>query len=100
MALTRERVDDTRARTARDSSFPESLLRQGVDTLLAGDVGTGLSILRAYINARSASSRSPAPPACRPKACSACSVRWAIHGRATCFMFCIICSGRQGLDCG
>ena len=51
MALTRAFVDGMQARAARDPAFPESLLRQGIDTLLAGDVDPGLGILRAYINA-------------------------------------------------
>ncbi len=51
MVLTRDAVDYNRACAARDPSFPESLLRQGIDALLAGDVDAGLGIVRAYINA-------------------------------------------------
>jgi hypothetical protein len=34
---------------AADSAFAEALLREGVDTMLAGDVDTGKAILRDYI---------------------------------------------------
>ena len=39
------------ARVGRDPTFREALLRQGIETLLAGDVGTGRAVLRDYINA-------------------------------------------------
>ncbi|MGH8681880.1 MAG: DNA-binding protein [Burkholderiales bacterium] len=35
----------------RDPAFREALLREGIETLLAGDVGTGKAVLRDYINA-------------------------------------------------
>ena len=36
---------------AKDAKFRDALLREGVDTLLAGDVETGKAILRDYIKA-------------------------------------------------
>ena len=40
-----------RRRVASDAAFAESLLREGVDTMLAGDVDTGKAILRDDIKA-------------------------------------------------
>ena len=36
---------------ASDPAFGEALLREGIDTMLAGDVDTGKAILRDYIKA-------------------------------------------------
>ena len=38
-------------RVARDAKFAAALLREGVDSLLSGDVDAGKSILRDYIKA-------------------------------------------------
>ena len=51
MALTRGFKDLVQKRVARDPAFRDALLREGVDTLLAGDVDTGKAILRDYIKA-------------------------------------------------
>ncbi|MYE58046.1 MAG: transcriptional regulator [Alphaproteobacteria bacterium] len=51
MPLTRDFKETIRARTARDPEFRETLLEEGVQCLLAGDVETGKSVLRDYINA-------------------------------------------------
>lgn len=51
MALTREFKELVQKRVARDPAFRDALLREGVDTLLAGDVDTGKAILRDYIKA-------------------------------------------------
>jgi hypothetical protein len=51
MALTREFKELVQKRIARDPAFGEALLREGIDTMLAGDVYTGKAILRDYINA-------------------------------------------------
>src|SRR5580658_11128941 len=51
MAVTRDfkkMVDD---RLARDPGFRESLLRESVETMLAGDMETGKAVLRDYIKA-------------------------------------------------
>ena len=36
---------------AEDPAYAEALLREGIDTMLAGDVDTGKAILRDYIKA-------------------------------------------------
>src|SRR5258708_1300248 len=51
MALTRDFKETIRARVQRDSTFRKELLREGVENLLAGDVETGKTVLRDYINA-------------------------------------------------
>jgi DNA-binding phage protein len=51
MALTRQFKETVAARVVRDPAFREALLREGVETLLAGDVATGKAVLRDYINA-------------------------------------------------
>jgi DNA-binding phage protein len=51
MALTRSFKDTVQARAQRDPAFREALLAEGVDALLAGDMDTGKSVLRDYINA-------------------------------------------------
>jgi hypothetical protein len=38
-------------RVASDPVFGEALLREGIDTMLAGDVDTGKAILRDYLKA-------------------------------------------------
>ena len=51
MALTRDFKETVQARALRDPAFREGLLKEGVDSLLAGDVDTGKILLRDYINA-------------------------------------------------
>ena len=51
MALTKSFRDLVQSRVVSEPGFGEALLREGVDTLLAGDVDTGKAILRDYINA-------------------------------------------------
>lgn len=51
MALTRSFKDLVQRHVAEDPAFGEALLREGIDTLLAGDVDTGKTILRDYIKA-------------------------------------------------
>ena len=51
MALTRSFRDLVQSRVARDADFAAALLREGIDTLLTGDVDTGKAILRDYIKA-------------------------------------------------
>lgn len=51
MALTRDFKVTIKARAVRDPAFRKELLREGVECLLAGDVDTGKTILRDYINA-------------------------------------------------
>ena len=51
MALTRDFKATVRARVQREPAFRKELLREGVESFLVGDVETGKSILRDYINA-------------------------------------------------
>jgi DNA-binding phage protein len=51
MALTRDFKETIRARVERDPRFRKELLREGVESMLAGDVTTAKTILRDYINA-------------------------------------------------
>ena len=51
MALTRNFKDTVQARVLADPAFREALLREGVETMLGGDVDGGKAILRDYINA-------------------------------------------------
>ena len=51
MPLTRDFKDTIRARVARDPKFRKALLREGVESMLSGDIATGKTILRDYINA-------------------------------------------------
>ncbi len=51
MALTKSFKDLVQGRVARDPAFAAALLREGIDTMLAGDVDTGKAILRDYIKA-------------------------------------------------
>jgi len=51
MALTRSFKDLVQRHAAADPAYGEALLREGIDTMLAGDVDTGKTILRDYIKA-------------------------------------------------
>jgi DNA-binding phage protein len=51
MPLTRSFTELVQRRVAADPAFAEALLREGVDTMLAGDIDTGKAILRDYIKA-------------------------------------------------
>jgi hypothetical protein len=66
MALTRAFNELMRKRAATDPAFRDALLREGVDTLLGGDVDTGKAILRDYIKAPSTSQTETAYARRRP----------------------------------
>ena len=51
MPLTRSFRKLVQRHVAADPDFAEALLREGIDTMLAGDVEAGKSILRDYIKA-------------------------------------------------
>jgi DNA-binding phage protein len=51
MPLTRDFKETIRARVERDPKFRRELLRESLECLLAGDIGTAKTILRDYINA-------------------------------------------------
>jgi hypothetical protein len=49
--VTRSFKELVQSRVARDPDFAAALLREGIDTMLTGDVDTGKAILRDYIKA-------------------------------------------------
>jgi hypothetical protein len=51
MALTRDFKETIRARALRDPEFRDALLVESVEALLSGDLETGKTLLRDYINA-------------------------------------------------
>jgi len=51
MPLTRDFKETVVARVQRDPAFRRTLLREAIECLLAGDVDTGKTVLRDYINA-------------------------------------------------
>jgi hypothetical protein len=51
MALRRSFKELVQRNVAADPAFGEALLREGIDTMLTGDVETGKAILRDYIKA-------------------------------------------------
>ena len=51
MPLTRDFKETIQERVSRDARFREALLKEAVDALLSGDVETGKTVLRNYINA-------------------------------------------------
>jgi hypothetical protein len=51
MPLSREFKKTVQARLQSDRKYRRELLREGVESLLAGDLDTGKAILRDYINA-------------------------------------------------
>ncbi len=51
MALTRSFKETVKARAERDPKFRAALLTEAVGQMLTGDMKTGKSILRDYINA-------------------------------------------------
>ena len=51
MALTRDFKESIQARVLADPKFRDSLLKEGIETMLAGDVDSGKAILRNYIKA-------------------------------------------------
>ena len=51
MVLTRGFKELVQRRVTKDPAFGAALLREGIDTMLAGDVDTGKAILRDYIKA-------------------------------------------------
>jgi hypothetical protein len=51
MALTRDFKENIQGRARPDAAFREALLKEAVDALLSGDMETGKTVLRDYINA-------------------------------------------------
>ena len=51
MAVTRSFKELVQRRVSQDPEFATALLREGIDTMLTGDVDAGKAILRDYIKA-------------------------------------------------
>jgi DNA-binding phage protein len=51
MPLTRDFKQTIQARARREPAFRKALLREAIEAMLAGDLATGKTILRDYINA-------------------------------------------------
>lgn len=51
MPLTRAFKELVQRHVAADPAFAEALLREGIDSMLSGDVDTGKAVLRDYIKA-------------------------------------------------
>ena len=51
MALTKDFKDTVQARAEREPAFRLGLLEESIDCLLSGDLDTGKTLLRDYINA-------------------------------------------------
>src|SRR5882724_360083 len=51
MALTRDFKETVQARVKRDPAFRKALLQEAIESFLSGDVETGKSVLRDFINA-------------------------------------------------
>lgn len=51
MALTRDFKQTVQARVKRDPAFRKALLREAIESFLSGDVETGKTVLRDFINA-------------------------------------------------
>lgn len=51
MAVTKSFKGLVQRRVANDANFADALLREGIETMLAGDVDAGKAILRDYIKA-------------------------------------------------
>ena len=51
MPLTHDFKETIRARAQRDPAFRQALLRESVECILNGDLETGKSVLRDYVNA-------------------------------------------------
>jgi len=51
MALTRDFKQTIQARVQRDAAFRKELLREGIESLLAGEIEVAKTVLRDYVNA-------------------------------------------------
>jgi len=51
MALTRDFKETVLARVQADPKYRDALLKEGIETMLAGNVDTGKALLRDYIKA-------------------------------------------------
>lgn len=85
MPLTRSFKETVQARVRRDAAFREALLREGVDAMLSGDLGTGKAVLRGHIHAPVDIEVLSDTTGTPPSACPACSAHAAILRPAICW---------------
>ena len=83
MLLTRDFKETIQERASRDARFREALLKEAVDALLSGDVETGKTVLRSYINATVGFDKLATVPRNRQRASCGCSARKATLKLAT-----------------
>ena len=50
MDLTKDFKETIQVRAQRDPTFRKALLKEGIECFLAGDIDTGKTVLRDYIN--------------------------------------------------
>lgn len=84
MLLTRDFNETIGARAAGDPAFRETLLKEAVEVMLAGDIAVGKAVLRNYINATVGFEILSAETKIRPRASCACSAMVATPALATC----------------
>jgi hypothetical protein len=97
MALTRSFKQLVQKRAGEDPEFGAALLREGIDTMLTGDVDRRSC---STISRRPSASRSWAKQLARnPNASFACSVRAAIRRRAICSALLVTCNGAPVSSC-
>ena len=83
MALTRDFKTTVKARVQRDPKFRKALLREAIESAIAGDLDTGKAVLRDYINATIGFPQLAAAVDIPPKASCACWHRRAIQPPVT-----------------
>jgi hypothetical protein len=79
MALTRSFKELVQKRVASDPAFGKALLREGIDTMLAGDVDTGKAIL-AHAPTRRPATSSASSATCRNRPASSSTSRGGVDG--------------------
>ena len=99
MAVTRDFKELVQKRVARDPAFADALLREGIDTMLAGDVDTGKAILRDYIKATIGFEKLGAATGTPAKSLIRMSARAAIRRRAISSASSATCRSRPASSC-
>jgi len=97
MALTRNFNETIRARVERDPKFRKELLREGIESMLAGDIATAKTFCVTTSTRPSASPNSRMRPISIQKVLCVCSVRLAIHARTTSSRFVSFLQHREGV---
>jgi hypothetical protein len=84
---------------ATDRTFAQALLRDGVETLLSGDVDTGKAILRDYIKATVGFEKLGEATGTQPKSLSACLGHGGTHRQETFSASSAICKSAPAATC-